>query len=103
MTDEEVAKLQQRVANGIEWLSEHDPDGRFHLWFEAKIRHAGPAQPAEVAAAYAEYVRRRETWERLSDALGKVDPGWRETPVTPGLPHVQWDVGKVYEPRRGAY
>lgn len=96
MTD--VEKLQERVANGIRWLAEHDELGVFHLWFVAKINPAGPFpahEDSDVPARYAEYHTQRSKWQRLSDALAKVDPGWRDTPIVLG--HAQWqgDPGRI--------
>lgn len=88
MTD--VEKLQERVANGITWLTEHDPLGVFHLWYVARIDPAGPfpAQDDVVVEDYAEYCAQRRKWQNLSDALSRVDPGWRDTP--PLLGTAQW-------------
>lgn len=91
MTD--VEKLQERVANGIRWLAEHDPTGAFHLWWVARIKPDGPfpAQTDAVVADYAGYVVQRNNWERLSAALAKVDPDWRDAPAVPGS--IQWTHG----------
>ncbi len=84
MTDE-IAQLQERVANGLTWLVEADPKGAFHLWFTAGILPTAPmpAQSEEVRQRYTNYFRHRTTWERLSDALGRLDPGWKPTQPHP--------------------
>lgn len=62
--------LAERVANGIGWLTEHDPTGAFHLWFEGGLLPGTPmpAQSEEVQEAYREYYKARVTWERLYKA-----------------------------------
>ena len=81
MTD--VEKLQERVANGITWLVEHDPGGAFHLWYEAKIHPDGPFpahEGTDYPERYREYCKQRRKWQALSDALERVDPAWASTP-----------------------
>lgn len=79
MSPDEVERLQQRVANGITWLVEHDPLGRFHLWFTAKLTPYSvmPAKNEEEKAAYREYYNARVAWERLDKELARVDPQWQ--------------------------
>lgn len=69
MTD--LEKLQERVANGIEWLTAHDPTGAFHLWFSAKILPGTrkPAQPPEREIEYAAYYKARQQWEVMFAAM----------------------------------
>ena len=93
MTD--VEKLQERVANGIDWLVAHDPTGAFHLWFVARISPKGPFPAHEddgVPEAYAEYHKQRTNWERLSSALERVDPLWH---AEPGQGLWQGDPGRI--------
>lgn len=92
-----LEKLRVRVAKGIEWLTEHDPIGRYHLWYEAGLDPRGPfpaqeSQP-DVVAGYAEYFKQRNLWERLSRELARVDPSWRDSPTTLGDPQLQWTGG----------
>lgn len=96
MTD--VEKLQERVANGIRWLAEHDELGVFHLWYVAKINPAGPFpahEGTDVQARYTEYCAQRRKWQNLSDALEKVDADWRDTPPVLGLAQWQGDPGLI--------
>lgn len=89
MTPEDLAALQTRVANGIRWLDEHDPGGRFHLWFEAGLTPASrmPAHEddAETMAAWREYFPQRRKWEQLSARLEAVDRQWQRTAPGGGL------------------
>lgn len=83
MAEATLEQLQQRVANGIRWLSEHDPSGAFHAWYCAGLTPTSvmPAQDAETRAAYREYYGQRVIFDRLDRELGRVDPAW--TPVEP--------------------
>lgn len=98
MTDDDLTKLQQRVANGLEWLNEHDPLGRFHLWYVARISPSGPFPAQEgdpdTVAAYRDYCDRRRLWERLSSELERHDPDWRDASEAPGI--AQWQGNPAY-------
>ena len=63
----ELAELYGRVEKGIAYLTERDPEGAFHIWFESGIgpRDPKPAQPPEVVDRYAEYHAGRLTFKRL--------------------------------------
>jgi len=63
--------ITERVEKGIRWLTEHDPDGAFHLWFIARITPGTPmpAQPVERQQEYRTYYKAREQWERLWNAM----------------------------------
>lgn len=78
MTEDELAKLRKRVADGIEWLSSHDQEGAFHFWYTSGILpgHPKPAQSPERQAEYRAYYDARRLWERLDTQLAKVDPLW---------------------------
>lgn len=81
MSKEDVDKLRERVATGIEWLTEHDPDGSFHFWFTAGLTPLSPmpAQKEERREPWREYHKQRTRWERMSSDLERVDPTWRAT------------------------
>ena len=74
MTDEHWA-IEQRVARGIGWLIEHDPDGVFHFWFESGItaRSPLPAQDENRKAEWERYWTQRTLWERLDAECRKLD------------------------------
>lgn len=76
--DPALEQLRERVGKGITWLTDHDPDGSFHHWFEAGLSPLSPmpAQPPERVEAWKEYHRQRTRWERLSKDLERVDPMW---------------------------
>lgn len=77
--------LQQRVANGIVWLDQHDPGGVFHLWFTAGLTPLSPlpAHPAgDVRERWVEYFKARQTFERLDTELGRLE-GWGRTDMGP--------------------
>lgn len=63
----ELEALQRRVGNGIDWLTEHDLSGAFHLWFEAGLTRISPmpAQDEDRRAAWQAYYAARVTFERL--------------------------------------
>lgn len=63
----ELADVYARVEKGIAWLTEHDPSGAFHLWFESKISPIAPmpAQSDDRRAEYAAYHQARTLFERL--------------------------------------
>lgn len=42
MDEDEVAKLEERVAKGIAWLTEHDPSGGFYFMYKAGITKFSP-------------------------------------------------------------
>lgn len=64
---ERLPELYRRIDNGIAWLTEHDPTGRFHLWFMAKLLPSTPKPAQDEASkdAYAAYYPARVTFERL--------------------------------------
>lgn len=74
MTDD-LETLYQRSEAGIRWLSEHDPDGAFHLWYTARIVPGSPmpAQGEEVQSAYREYHQARDLWERIESRIKAVE------------------------------
>ena len=76
--DLSVERLRERVEAGINWLIEHDPKGRFHLWFSAGLSPLSPmpAHGEDVRIAYSEYVKQRRRWEQMSKDLGRIDPTW---------------------------
>lgn len=63
----EMEALQERIAKGIEWLTEHDPTGAFHLWFGAGIQPFSPmpGQAEERRGEYQRYHKNRSVFERL--------------------------------------
>jgi hypothetical protein len=71
----ELARLYERIERGIAWLSEHDPQSAFHLWFEGRILPTSPmpAQSPEVKAAYTDYYRARVQWEQLWAAMVRLE------------------------------
>ena len=67
MADETIDELEERVAKGIAWLTDHDQSGAFHFWYESGIkpRDQKPSQPEDRVHAYEEYYNARDLWERL--------------------------------------
>lgn len=67
--------LEQRVAKGIEWLTEHDPSGSFHLWFTWRLtpRSPMPAQSEDRRAEWTHYYRQRAIWEQLDAECRRLD------------------------------
>ncbi|HEY6058730.1 MAG TPA: hypothetical protein VIV06_11895 [Candidatus Limnocylindrales bacterium] len=90
--DPALYALQVRCGNGVSWLVEHDPSGRFHLWFTAGILPGQPmpAQPPEVQTEYRTYHRARQTWERLERELARME-GRRRAPLRTDL---NWQGGQ---------
>lgn len=72
---EDLDSLYRRSEAGIRWLSEHDPDGSFHLWYEARIVPGAPmpAQSDERQAAYREYHHARDLWERIEARIKSIE------------------------------
>ena len=71
--DAEVAALEIRVGNGLQWLADHDPGSRFHCWWQAGFTPATPL-PAhegtpEVKADWVAYYKARQVFERLDRKL----------------------------------
>jgi hypothetical protein len=85
--DEELRKLQERVAAGIVWLTEHDPLGVFHIWYEAGLTPVSHIPDEERRQAYAEYYPQRRLFDRLDAQLGRIDPVW--APAELGDPRLQ--------------
>lgn len=67
MPEQPLPELAERLERGARWLDQHDPEGRFHIWFTSRIPPGSPmpAQPPEVQQAYREYHAARTLWERL--------------------------------------
>lgn len=65
--------LAERVGTGIAWLSEHDQEGRFWMWWQARIDPWGklPGQDEETIEAYRAYCKQVERWIALDRALAK--------------------------------
>lgn len=63
----ELLALVERIENGIRWLSEHDPTGSFHLWFESGILPVTPlpAQDEVRREEWKAYFKNRTVFERL--------------------------------------
>ncbi len=71
MSETKLEELYRRVANGIVWLQEHDPTGRFHLWYTARLTPASP-MPAQDEASKEEwrtYYSARVQFEKLWAAM----------------------------------
>lgn len=66
-----AASLEERVGNGMVWLTDHDPTGRFHLWFTARILPGTPmpTQTEQSVEDYRTYYKARQQWERLFAAM----------------------------------
>jgi hypothetical protein len=60
-------KLAKRVAAGIEWIRDHDPEGAFHVWFISGISPSSPLPAHEDSRRedYAAYHRNRRLLEEL--------------------------------------
>ncbi len=73
----ELEQVQARVEKGIEWLTEHDPLGRFHFWFTAGILPSSPMprQDEESKRAYRDYYEARRLWERLWNQMVRLEGG----------------------------
>lgn len=72
MTDQlTVDELAAKVGRGMTWLTEHDPDGAFHLWFKSGLteRSPMPAQSEDRREAWIGYCRQRTIWEKLDARL----------------------------------
>ena len=71
----DIEDLAERVARGMNWLSEHDPDGSYHHWFGAGLLPMSPmpAQSPERIAAWKEYHRQRTRWERMFADLERLE------------------------------
>lgn len=74
MTDD-LETLWRRSEEGIRWLTAHDPDSSFHLWYEARIVPGTPmpAQTDERQAEYREYYRARDLWEKIETRIKNVE------------------------------
>lgn len=85
MASEVLVKLEERVANGMKWLTDHDQHGRFHLWFTARILPGAtaPAQTPEDMEAYRVYYRARQQWERLWSEMVRLERVEGETASAP--------------------
>ena len=80
-----MTALEDRVAKGIEWLTEHDPTGGFHLWFVARILPGTPmpAQTPERQAEYRMYYKARQQWEALYAAMVRAEKAAGENETLP--------------------
>lgn len=67
--------LEERVAKGIAWLTEHDEHGNFHFWFKAGLtkRSPMPSQPADVVERWCRYYDNRVAWETLFSRLQRLE------------------------------
>jgi hypothetical protein len=70
MTAEEVKALEVRVGNGIEWLSEHDPHGRFYAWWQAGLT---PISPLPAHEATPEVREQWQAWYAAKVTFDKLD------------------------------
>lgn len=67
MSEMTIDEVEDRIAKGITWLTDHDQSGAFHFWYESGIkpRDQKPSQPEERVRLYEEYYNARELWEKL--------------------------------------
>ena len=79
-TEDRLTTLQNRVAQGIEWLNSHDPDGSFTVWFQSGLtaRSPMPGQSEERRAEWVEWHKARLLWGGLDRQLQRIDPQWKE-------------------------
>lgn len=63
----ELDEIYIRVEKGIAWLTEHDPTGSFHFWFESGLTSLSPmpAQADTRREDWAAYYSARVIFERL--------------------------------------
>lgn len=75
MASPELRGLWQRVAAGIAWLTEHDPAGAFHFWFQGGLTpsSAMPRQNDEAIEAWRRYYRQRRIWEELWKQMERLE------------------------------
>lgn len=80
MDDDRLTTLQRRVADGITWLSEHDPTGAFHFWFESGLtpRSPMPVQDEARREEWAAWHKARQLWGALDRELLALDKRWRK-------------------------
>jgi hypothetical protein len=71
------AELAAKVERGMEWLSAHDHNGAFHLWFTSRITPSTPlpAQDEGRREEYAAYYKQRQIWEALWSEMIRREPG----------------------------
>lgn len=75
-THEEMDQLAERVGNGIEWLSEHDPKGNFYAWFQAGLTPASvmPAQTdPTLKERWTEWYRAKLVYDKLEAKLSRLE------------------------------
>lgn len=73
----DLVEAWERVGRGITWLSEHDPAGAFHIWWQSGLTPSSP-MPAhrddpEYVAAWRAYYKQRRIWEQLWDQMVKLE------------------------------
>jgi hypothetical protein len=73
MSPDEVVALEKRVANGISWLSEHDPVGAFYAWWQAGLTPLSllPAHEAtpEVRVQWTAWYNAKLVYDKLDKKL----------------------------------
>ncbi len=65
----EMAAIEERIVNGIHWLTEHDPTGGLHFLYESGLR-AHSRMPnregdPEALEAWRSYATNRDRFEQL--------------------------------------
>lgn len=88
--DETLAKLQERVGNGMQWLSDHDPTGTFYAWFQVgltprsripKWEH-GDVDEAQLRQEWTDWFKAKQTYDGLERRLAALE----ERAPNQGLP-----------------
>lgn len=80
MTDVELAALQERVGNGLQWLSDHDPTGAYYAWFQVGLTPAsripkleGREDEAIVRTEWSAWYKAKQTYDRLDRQLAALE------------------------------
>jgi len=75
MSPAEVTALAERVGNGLAWLADHDPTGRFYAWWQVGFTPLSrlPAHEAtpEVVAEWVAWYKAKVVYDRLDRQLAK--------------------------------
>lgn len=81
-TPDEVAKLQERVGNGLQWLSDNDPTGAFYAWFQTGLTPVSripkweelPADEQErLRGEWAAWYKAKQTYDQLDRRLAALE------------------------------
>lgn len=71
----ELDAVEERIEKGVAWLTEHDPTGAFHFWFESGIspHSTMPRATDKQKEGYRQYHKQRLLFKALWEQMERLE------------------------------